>query len=157
MKKINFFMVLAILKLGSKTIPQKIQYCKNIVTKMTGNPDFATPDPALIDVANAIKALELAYENALKGGTDLKTIMYAAEKALDDLMKTLRDYVQLTSKGDPVKIMGSGMDIKSSPTPVGILAPPSKVLAEPGKGDGEILAQWSAVKKRKNYNVYLAA
>ena len=38
------------LSLQSLTIPQKIQFIRQVVTSMTGNANFATPAPALVAI-----------------------------------------------------------------------------------------------------------
>ena len=68
--------IIVVLKLQDKTVPEKIQFGRKVVTEMTGNanfPDPPGPDPTLDDVSTRSSmhtdahALELKYQI---GGTE---------------------------------------------------------------------------------------
>lgn len=148
---------MARVKLGFSrlTTAEKLLKARTIVTAMTGNPNFLTPPPTpdLLVVTASTDALELAAQNAAKGGTDKTLIKNVAEDELNNLMSQLADYVQVASAGDPVIIESSGMDVKSSATPPqllgAVLGPVAKVAGNPG----EINILWDKLEGAKSYVV----
>ena len=139
------------LNLGNTTIPDKIQKARTIVTKITGNANFTTPSPALTVVTGAINKLETSYEAALDGGKTKKAIMRADETALDTLMTQLGAYVQDVSGGDELKILSSGIEVKSdshNSTPV---ETPSNVRMVLKNMAGAVSLRWKAIRNAKCY------
>lgn len=57
---------MAKVKLGLRglTVVQKVEYARQIVSKMTGNAVFPTPVPSLAAVNTAALAAETAYNDA---------------------------------------------------------------------------------------------
>src|SRR5258706_13244019 len=105
---------------------------------MTLNPDFLPPNPSLATITVQVNNLEIAYENAIYGGTNLTALLREEKKKMLNLMLLLTSYVQYTSGGNETKIRGAGYEVKGSGTPVGVLPPPGNVRAEFGKHPGEI-------------------
>ena len=142
------------LNLHHLTIPQKVQKFRQIVTAMTGNVNFTTPDPALAAITAANNNLESAYNDAqaaretAKQKTDLQE---AADRAVDLLMTAEASYVQLQSGGDAAKIQSSGMDVRDPSAPVGNLPAPGDINASEGDHDGEVDLHWNRVKGAKSY------
>ena len=127
------------LKVGSKSfarapIPAKIQKTREIVADMTGNVNFSNPNPALGTVTNAVNDLETKHEAAADGGKTLKNIMRAANKVLNDLMSQLESYVENASGGDELKIVSSGMTVKTKG-----VRKKRTFTAQAGKNPGEVL------------------
>jgi len=123
--KLNFY------RLG---IAQKIQKARAIVTRMTGNTNFTTPNPALAAITAAINALETAFEAAADGGKTLKAAMHAKEKILNGLMVQLEEYISNICAGDELKIQSSGMDVKQAAT-----HSKRKASVVPGLNPGEVI------------------
>ena len=65
------------LDLQGKTVPQKIQFLRDLVTQLTGNANFTTPSPALSVITTKANALETAL-------SDQQTAQQAAETATTD-------------------------------------------------------------------------
>lgn len=95
-------------------ISLKIQKAREIVQKLTGNPDFPTVNPTLAVLTAAINALETAFEAAADGGKTLKAKMHAKEKILVDLMVLLEESVGTISGGDEQKILSTGFGVKKT-------------------------------------------
>ena len=93
-------------------IALKIQKARELVTHMTNNSNFSSPNPTLQTVTTAINALETAYEAALDGGKTLKSIMRRKLIILNDLISQLKDYISNVSAGDELKILSSGLQVK---------------------------------------------
>ncbi len=110
-------------------IPELIQVCAEIITKMSGNAFFPTPKPKLTEVGDALKALNEAYQAAIYGGKLLKIEMHLAEKVLRDQMRQLAAYVQNESGGDAAKIVSSGMLLVNSASASKPVGTPQNVTA----------------------------
>ena len=88
----------------SLNIPGKIQYARDRVIDMTGNPNFTTPNPPLLVVKGAADDLETKYNLAQGGGPADTTAQNAAELVLDDLMRKEAAYVDSVADGNTVII-----------------------------------------------------
>ena len=107
-------------KLGLKgmSVSAKITLAETIVTKMTGNPNFVTPVPALAAIT-AKKTAALTAQNTAqvkysdsKGATE---DLADAVKELDLIVTQAALYVENVSGGDVAKILSAGMSVKGSP------------------------------------------
>ncbi len=137
------------------TIPLFIQMCRFILSKLTGNVNFTTPNPSLASIKTAVDALEQSYENASKGGILLTADMYVKHQALLDLMKLLAAYIQNASGGDGTKIGSSGFAIRNtSHTPIDLIAP-TNVKAKPSEIAGNVDLSWKKVVGNKMYVVQM--
>jgi hypothetical protein len=141
------------LSFAALRIPKKIQKAKNIVLKMTGNATYTTPSPSLASVTTAISRLETSYEAALDKGITKTAIMRTDELNLDNLMALLMNYVQDASGGDELKILSSGMDVKSKSTSPQALPMPENLKSAKDSDAGEAKLKWSPVVSAKAYLV----
>ena len=135
-------------------IMDKIAKAKMIIKKMTGNANFATPNPPLVDVTASITAAETAKTNAdaaAETATELKTIEHQEEKALDLILTKLANYVEVEANDDAAKIESAGMTPASKGTPVGTLPQPQNCGITTGDNAGEIDPHCDNVKGAKTY------
>ncbi len=139
------------LNLNRTRIPLKIQKAKNIVVKMTGNTNFTTPAPSLASITTAINKLESSYELAIDGGKSKKAAMRIDEASLDALLTQLAAYVQDITVGDELKILSSGMELKSSPVASQIPEIPGDIQVVLKRNEGEVSLKWKAVKRVAAY------
>ena len=145
-------------RLGLKKMPilDKIALATRIVTAMTGNPNFATPNPALADITAQTTALRTSYNAALskraqaKAATDLQD---ADEKELDLKLTQASLYVENVSAGNDGKILSAGMNLRHNIVRIGELSVPKNLLAKAGGGDGEIILNWDPVRGARSYVV----
>jgi hypothetical protein len=138
-------------------IPVLIQICRFILSKLTGNVNFITPNPSLASVKSAVDALEQSYENASHGGTLLTQDMYAKQQTLLDLMKLLGAYVQNASGGDATKINSSGFSMRSTNRLPADLAAPINLKAIVSAMPNNINLKWKRVKGNKMYVVQMTS
>ena len=148
------------LNLSSLNIEQKVTFGSNIKTAMTGNATFPTPNPTLPNYGTAITTLNTknAAVVALQG--QLGTAMSdrdAAEVNFDMLTKQLASYVDNIAMGDPVKIQSAGMDVKATPTPIGVPNQPANLSLTVSDADGQLDAQWDRVRGAKSYEIQISA
>jgi len=90
---------------------------QSIVKKMTGNPNFLTPDPPLAEVALAIKDLETKAALATDGGKRAKADQKKAKKNLVNILRLLAWYVEGIAKGDENVLLSSGFPLTKEPGP----------------------------------------
>lgn len=102
-------------------VPPKVDFGKNTVTKMMGNPVFTSPDVPLSTIQTASQNLEDKYNAAQVGGPQQTADMDAAELALNDLLRKQAAYVQRIANGDEVKIFSAGfLPTKAQADPIAL-------------------------------------
>jgi hypothetical protein len=144
------------LDLQGKTVPQKIQFLRDLVTQMTGNANYPTPSPALSAItakANALEAAlgtQAAAQQAAKTAT---TNLETKEGEADAAVNSLSNYVWETSGGDEAKIQSAGMSLRAPKTPTTSLPAPQGLAVTAGDNEGELDAVWDPVPKNKGYEV----
>ena len=155
---------MALIKTGLDrlSVPDKIQYARQIVLDMTGNANFPTPNPALTSVTTAANNLESSYNAAQtarqisKSKTsdqDVKSV------ALDMIVTQLANYVENTSNGDKTKIESAGFSTRNPATPpLPMMAPEDlQVFPSAGAGTGSADLSWAPVRGAYTYNIERAA
>ncbi|MBL0308178.1 MAG: fibronectin type III domain-containing protein [Bacteroidetes bacterium] len=140
------------LELARLSVSDKIIEAREIVRKMMGNVNFPDPDPTLADVTTAIDALEIA-EGAMPGGPEVTIIRNERLAEFNTKMSDLRNYVEFKSKGNREVGASSGMKIRTSKNPVGILPAPEWVKIKSGVVDGSVALRWKANTKSSGYRV----
>ncbi len=100
---------------------------QEIITKMTGNINFLTPIPTLVEVGTAKSEYATSLVNASQGNTNDTAIKNQKRKVLESLLHRLGLYVELTADGDEEKLFSSGFDLQKEKTAVGVLPTPGSV------------------------------
>lgn len=147
------------LELKKRTVAQKIDLAKTIVTKMTGNASYVTPNPALTLVTTAVTTLTTAtaeVEVARKTLESKYSALATAEGALEGLLTQLGNYVENVSNGDEAKILSAGMDVRSSSSASTIPDKVASINATIGDNAGEIDLSWDKVLGAASYVVETA-
>ena len=148
------------LELNRKSVAQKINMGKTMVTKMTGNATYATPNPPLASITAAVNTLAGATAEVEVARKNLKakyTALNAAEAAFDMVVTQMGNYVENISNGDEAKILSAGLDVRKEASSQGAL--PDKVAsvnAIVGHSAGEIDLSWEKVAGAKSYVVETA-
>jgi hypothetical protein len=130
----------------------------NVITKMTGNANFATPNPPLATMSSLLadsQTKAAAYVAAVNAAEQVMTERDLARKALVDAFEQLAAYVQNQSGGDEVIILSSGYDVRGTATPVGPVAQVLNVAVTEGDGEGMLDVQWDPTKGAMSYEVAL--
>ena len=143
------------LNISRLSISDKIAKCRQIITRMTGNTNFPTPNPPLTMVTTALNELEGATNDAQSARQEAKAktaIQNDKDASVDGLMTQLAGYVESVAGGDEAIIRSAGMDTKAPPSqPSDVPAPPANLSATSGDRDGEIDLAWEAVAGAKSY------
>jgi len=137
----------------STPIPEKMGRVADIISSMTGNPDFPTPSPDLALVQTALDELAAAYQKGLDKSLTAKADQRAKNLALNELIRPLRDYVNGVAQGDENIVLSSGFEASKVPSPVGPMPQVLILSAKGGDGDGTVRLRWKSVYGAKNYVV----
>lgn len=138
------------------SVPNEIQFARQIVLDMTSNPNFTTPSPALAAIAAAATALETAYNTAQTARQNAKTqtsVSKAKKAALDLLLTQEANYIQNVTAGDKAKIESSGFSVRNTPSPIGDLPAPTDVEIAPSQSAGTVDINWRGVRGADSYIV----
>ena len=129
--------------------------CK-VIDDMTDNEYFKTPIPTLAEV----RAIQVSYAASLikaeKGSPDDTVIKNSWREKLENALKDLGLYVQLTSKGDSMIISSSGFDVNKKPASIGPLLKPINVIVKMGPNAGSVYFSCDAVYGARFYVVEYA-
>lgn len=106
--------------LRDMTVTELLGYSIHAVTKMTGNPYFTTPAPALVKITGATTALQNAYNLAQGAGPAQTAAMHQSRDILEIYLCSLGHYVEDVAN-DPVNsnigaepiILSAGMEVKA--------------------------------------------
>jgi hypothetical protein len=147
-----------VLGMGPKVAtPEKMQKARSIVSKMEGNTYFSDPSPTLAAVAEAINALETAYEAALDGSRPAKVELRECESVFNGLMKRLAVYVQHVSEGNEKIIVSSGFEAKRTPSTPVEPTNPSNVRGKATIHSGEVIVRWDKANGARVYTTEVCA
>ena len=116
-----------------------------ILLLMTGNANFPTPTPALVDITAAATAYSTSLAKAGTGNRIDVADKNAKRETLVGLLRSLCTYVNLTANGDATMILSSGFSISKDRQPV-VLTRPENIRVENGVASGSLLVSVKAVK-----------
>ncbi len=148
---------MSLIKLGLNrlSVPDKIQFGRQIVKALTANPNFPEPpSPALAEVTADSDALQTAYNDAkaARAAAKAKTTEQDDKAAeLDWTLTQLAAWVEKESDGDKAKIESAGFSVRSVPTPIGELPPPEDVQVLPSDHAGTADVRWKSVRGARAY------
>ncbi|HEY0320504.1 MAG TPA: fibronectin type III domain-containing protein [Pyrinomonadaceae bacterium] len=148
------------LNIKGLSIPEKIARARQIIAAMTGNPNFLSPQPPLVQVASIIDELETAYDAAQAARQEAKartTALNNKEGTTERTLSQLAGHVESVSGDNDSKIQSAGMDVRSAPTPSGTLPAPEGLNATQGDHDGEIDLAWDKVERARSYVIEQSA
>lgn len=144
------------LKLGHSrvTYAALVGMSRTNVSKMTGNPEFASPIPSLAKITAAADRLSAALDayDFSRSRQD-KEERDTAFLELKALRADLGGYVQSVSQGDQAIITSAGFETEKPRHPVGQLPAPGNVRAVVMPYPGSIELLFNGVKGRLSYQV----
>jgi hypothetical protein len=149
------------LNIARLSLAERFARCRQIITAMTGNPNFPTPNPPLATITTALNDAEAASNAAQAARQDAKA-KTVTQNDKDDfasgLMNQLAAYVESIAGGDESIIRSAGMDTKAvGSAPTSIPNPPENLNTTAGDRDGEIDLSWEAVAGAKSYVIEQSA
>ena len=123
----------------------------NITDNMTDNVHFTTPTPPLAEVKATIASYNASLAKAEKGSQDDRLVKNSWRAKLEDQLRDLALYVQLTSKGDNLIISSSGFYVNKKPAAVGPLAKPENVSVKMGDNPGSVVVSCEPIASATFY------
>jgi hypothetical protein len=133
--------------------PLLITDVQKILTNLTDNPSYTTPDPELTEVQSALDDFSTALANAADGGRTLNAIKNGYRLALAGVVRNLANYVQVACAGDLSVLLSSGFPIqKPQKFPIGPLTTPTNLRLSLGAVSGGLNASVSPVYGASSYN-----
>ena len=128
-------------------VAEKIAFYRNVITKLTGNAVFPTPDVPLTEAKTAVDKLEASLLASKDGSHTAIAVLHADEEAADDIFRTLAAYVDRISDGDESEMLSSGFHVSKQPVPIQKAA----LAVEDGPNSGSIKLVAKAVEKAGAY------
>ena len=108
--------ITVVLKLAGLPAATVISMVESVLSKMTANTNFTTPNPPLATITTEKDELVTALADAQNGSRAAKAVVKVKLRTLMLSMETLRAYVQTVSNGNAETAeevaLSSGMDVK---------------------------------------------
>lgn len=126
------------------SVPEQIERARLIVTMMTGNASYTTPNPTLGVVTSATDVLETAYNESRNRDKIKMAAMRLRRKEFLLQIGQLSAYVQDASGGDQEKILSSGYTVAGAKIPHPVVAGEvTNVRLSDGSNSGKINVLWN--------------
>ncbi len=144
------------LGLDKKSIPEKIAFGDQVITKLTGNaslPDSAEALAAFSAVHTQFKSDYAALLAAKTTAQEKKSTCDTCHGSWDDSMRSLALAVEYESDGSAPVIQSGGFELRGLPVPVGTLDAPANLMAATNGLEGVMRLRWEKVHGAMNYVV----
>ena len=144
------------LNLKRLSITDKLAKGRQIVTAMTNNVSFPTPNPPLTEITTALDELTQAFALVQAAKSEMATRVVTqdnAEARLDQGLTKLAAYVESVAGTDHSLITSAGMETKASRSAPTLPSVPQALSASAGEHEGEINLFWKAVTNAKSYTI----
>ena len=144
------------LNLKNLSVTDKLAKGRHIVTAMTNNASFPSPNPPLTQVAATLDELTQAFALVQSAKSEISTRVVAqdnAEARVDQALTQLAAYVESVAGKDDTLITSAGMETKAPRSTPTIPSVPQAVSADAGDHEGEISLFWKAVPNARSYTV----
>lgn len=143
------------LNLRRLSVPEKVARGREIITNMTGNTSFPSPQPTLATAKTATDDLESAQQEqqTAKRTAEAKTIeRNDKEDIFDRTFNQLAAHVESVAGDDEQKIRSAGMDTRAAAaTSTATPDAPGSFNITGGDADGEVDVSWNPVDGAKTY------
>ena len=137
------------------TAAMLVAFAQHIFLMMTGNLNFATPDPTLAQLKTAWEKLQAAIGAAVDGGKAAHQLKREAEDELKLVISQMAAYVFNTAAGDANKILSAGFKLRGQAAPITVLGMPQDLRTLTTQFVGLISLKWDRVYGAVNYEVFV--
>ena len=141
------------LGLNRLSVQSLIFFLRLVISEMTGNLNFVTPNPPLLDLTTELDKLEIAAKNAKIGGPAETAIKDEQEAVVRGMFDQLGSYIQTESNGVKSVILSAGVFVADKPEPIGLLSAPAGLTAHVSSLSGVIDLDWERVHGSNLYTV----
>jgi hypothetical protein len=121
-----------------------------ILTMLTGNPAYPTPEPTLAVITTARNSFAAAVTAARDSRIGVKARVQQRAN-LVALLRTLAHDVQMASGGDLPTLLSSGFPAQRTRAPVGELPAPANLRLSRGKVSGQVIARCDRIERAGAY------
>jgi hypothetical protein len=123
-----------------------------IIAQLTGNANFATPNPTLAQLQTALDALTQAL--TIANPEAQKQAVIAARSTLEQMLDDLADNLEQTASNDPVKLATTGYDLRKETTPTSDPLPvPQNLRLKLTGVSGQVQLLFDPSQRAKGYQV----
>lgn len=129
---------------------------RNVISKMTGNVNFATPKVPLADMTTLADDLERAIEQSTAGSKQAKLDRNALVTTAKLDLTAQADYVRSICLGDAAMLNSSGFELSKQPEPVGVPVIPQNVTVRATGRDGELELRCQKSHGAFGYSVFIS-
>jgi hypothetical protein len=141
----------------SRLVPEALlALLRYVLSKLTGNPNFATPAVPLADMATLGDELEVAIQKAKHGGLEDRLLRDKKLTDARDMLRKQANYVRLIGNGDAAILASSGFELAKTPEPIGLPGTPAIRFVRMTGKQGEAVVSWTAQHGADAYHVRLA-
>ncbi|HET6980121.1 MAG TPA: fibronectin type III domain-containing protein [Pyrinomonadaceae bacterium] len=144
------------LNLRSLSVTDKIAKGRHIVTSLSSNTSFQTPNPPLAEVTSALDELDKAQAAVQAAKSEVATRVLTqdgAETKVTQILTQLAGYVESVAGTDDALITSIGMETKSSRSAPQAPSPPQGLSATASEHEGEIKLSWKAISNARSYTI----
>ena len=144
------------LNLRSLSVTDKIAKGRHIVTSLSSNTSFQTPNPPLAEVTSALDELDKAQAAVQAAKSEVATRVLSqdgAETKVTQMLTQLAGYVESVAGTDDALITSIGMETKSSRSAPQAPSAPHGLSATAGEHEGEIKLSWKAISNARSYTI----
>ncbi len=133
------------------TDAQLLAATDTIVSGMTGNAAYPTPEPTLAEVGAAKGDFSTAMTAANGGGVQQTAAKNAQRVVLTGLLRNLAAYVQTHCNNDLSTLLSSGFVAQKQRQPAGVLPAPDNLRLQRGDVTGQLKARVNPVTNASSY------
>ncbi len=123
----------------------------NVIAKLIGNINFATPFYTIAQLQAQEAKLKNAIEDAINGSRQSRLHRNDVVKETQDMLAKLADYVRSECGGDATKLESSGYELSKHPEPIVVLEAPKYIRASMGNTKGQVNVRWGGVRGSRIY------
>jgi len=138
------------------SVTDKIAKGRQIVTAMTNNTNFPSPNPPLTEVTALLDELAQDFALLQSARSEVTTRVVKQEKTserLDQALTQLAGYVESVAGRNDALITSAGMETKAPRSTSTLPGVPQALSASAGEHDGEINLFWKAVPNARSYMI----
>lgn len=142
------------IKLGLSRIKPTdlVAKCSHIENKMTGNPLFADPMPALADITAAREELSIRINAAKMGDRGQIARRKEQEEVVKNLLRKLAGYVKAVANAE-ADVLSAGFQVARAPEPLREMTRPQGLDAMRADTSGMVKLSWTPVRGSLHYLV----
>jgi len=144
------------LNLKNLSVTDKLAKGRQIVTAMTDNASFPSPNPSLPEVTAVLDELTQAFGLVQSAKSEVTTRVVTqdnVEAKVDQALTKLAAYVESVAGKDDPLITSAGMETKAAASTPTVPTAPQSVSANAGEHEGEIDLFWKAVPNARSYTI----